>query len=62
MAAGVLADWLTYIEDSDTSGTLKTRLAEAERACTEVSDNAALAKVQAAAAAKMAKAKAKVAA
>jgi hypothetical protein len=62
MAAGVLADWLTYVDESDTAGTLKSRLAEAERACNEVSDSAALAKIQAAAAAKVAKAKAKVAA
>jgi hypothetical protein len=62
MAAHVLADWLTHIEDSDSVGTLKGRLLDAELACKELNDAAALAKVQAAAAAKMAKAKAKVAA
>jgi hypothetical protein len=62
MAAGVLADWLTYIEDSDSVGTLKARVAEAEAACREVNDMAAFGQVQVAAAAKLAKAKAKVAA
>jgi len=62
MSADVLADWLIYINDSDTSGTLKSRFAEAEEACNEVGDTAALAKIQAAAAAKVAKAKAKVSA
>jgi len=57
MAAHVLADWLTHIEDSDSVGTLKARVAEAEAACREVNDMAAFAKVQAAAAAKVAKAK-----
>jgi hypothetical protein len=62
MSDGVLADWLIYINDSDNSGTLKTRFAEAAEACNEVGDTAALAKIQAAAAAKVAQAKAKVAA
>jgi hypothetical protein len=62
MSADVLADWLIFIEDSDSVGTLKARLAEAEAACRKVNDTAALAKVQAAAAAKLAKAKTKVAA
>jgi hypothetical protein len=62
MAPNILADWLSYIDESDSVGTLKARLAEAEAACREVNDPAALAKIQAAAASKVAQAKAKVAA
>jgi hypothetical protein len=62
MAPNILADWLSYIDESDSVGTLKARLAEAEAACREVNDPAALAKIHAAAASKVAQAKAKVAA
>lgn len=57
MPEHVLADWLTYINDSTSVGELKTRLAEAETGA--AADPVALAKIQAAAAAKAAKAKAK---
>lgn len=60
MADHILADWLTYVEDASTVGELKARAAEAEAACNEVNDSAALAKVQAAVATKVAKAAKKV--
>lgn len=60
MADHILADWLTYVEDSANVGELKSRSAEAEAACKEVNDAAALAKVQAAVATKVAKAAKKV--
>lgn len=57
MPENVLADWLTYINDSSSMGELKARLAEAEESA--AADQVALAKIQAAAAAKAAKAKPK---
>lgn len=60
MADHILADWLTYVEDSANVGELKSRAAEAEAACREVNDAAALARVQAAVATKVAKAAKKV--
>lgn len=55
MPAHMLADWLTFIDDSTSVGELKERLAQAEDAC--AADPDALAKVKAAAATKAAKAK-----
>lgn len=55
MPADVLADWLSYIDESTNMGELKARTSEAEKAC--AGDPVALAKVQAAALAKSAKAK-----
>lgn len=56
MSASNLADWIAHIESSATGGEFKARAAEAEAACIEVNDTAALAKVKAAAATKAAKA------
>lgn len=55
MPAHMLADWLTFIDDSTSVGELKERLAQAEDAC--AADPDALAKVKTAAATKAAKAK-----
>jgi Protein of unknown function (DUF1071) len=55
MPEHMLADWLTFIDDSASMGELKERLAQAEEAC--AADPDALAKVKAAAATKAAKAK-----
>lgn len=55
MPAHMLADWLTFIDDSTSVGELKERLAQAEEAC--AADPDALAKVKTAAATKAAKAK-----
>jgi len=59
MAADILADWITYIDESDKAGTLKARLAEAIAAAMEVNDSRAVDQMQAAADAKAATAKAK---
>lgn len=56
MPPEVLADWLTYVNDSTSVGELKARAAEAEQ--NAAADPVALAKIQAAVAAKLAKAKA----
>lgn len=55
MTDDMLADWLSYIDESTNMGELKARTSEAEKACAV--DPVALAKVQAAALAKSAKAK-----
>lgn len=55
MPAHMLADWLSFIEDAASVGELKERLSQAEEAC--AADPDALAKVKAAAATKVAKAK-----
>lgn len=55
MPEHVLADWIAYVEESTSVGELKSRLAEAEQSA--AADPVALAKIQAAAAAKAAKAK-----
>lgn len=55
MPENVLADWISYVEEAATVGDLKARTAEAEKA--SAADPVALAKIQAAAAAKAAKAK-----
>lgn len=59
MSAEVADDWITYINDSDTSGTLKKRLAEAIQAAMEVKDSKAVDRFNAAAEAKAATARAK---
>lgn len=59
MSADILADWITYIQDSDKAGTLKARLHEAIAAAMEVNDSRAVDQMQAAADAKAATAKAK---
>lgn len=56
MAPDVLDDWLDFIDHAANVGDLKKRAAEAEAACNEINDAAALAKVQAAVATKLAKA------
>ena len=56
MPEGVLADWIAYINESATVGELKSRQAEAEQ--NAAADPVALAKIQAAALAKMSKARA----
>lgn len=55
MPEEVLTDWITYINDSSTVGEFKTRSAEAEAAA--ANSPAALAKIRAAMATKVAKAK-----
>ena len=55
MPADMLADWLSYIDEATSVGDLKKRTSEAEKAT--ASDPVALAKVQAAALAKSAKAR-----
>lgn len=55
MPENMLADWITYINDSTTVGELKARAAEAEDAA--AADPVALAKIQAAVLAKKSKAK-----
>lgn len=55
MPEGVLADWIAHIEASANTGEFKARLADAEDAAK--ADPVALAKIQAAAVAKAAKAK-----
>lgn len=55
MPADVLADWLSYIDEAANMGELKARTAEAEKASS--GDPVALAKIQAAALAKSARAK-----
>lgn len=55
MPENTMADWLDYINTAASVGELKSRLAEAEQAT--AADPVALAKIQAAAAAKAAKAK-----
>jgi hypothetical protein len=62
MDAGILADWITYINESDKAGTLKARLTEAIAAAMEVNDSRAVDQMQAAADAKAATAKAKTSA
>ena len=62
MAPNILADWLAHVDSSANVGELKARVLDAELACREVNDMAALAQVQAAAATKAAKAKKAVAA
>ncbi len=57
MPENTLADWLDYINTASSVGELKSRLAEAEQAA--AADPVALAKIQATAAAKAAKAKPK---
>lgn len=57
MPADVLADWLSYIDEAANMGELKSRTAEAEKASS--GDPVALAKIQSAALAKSAKARAK---
>jgi len=57
MDPSFLADWIAHIESSATVGELRQRTADAEAACKEVNDDEALAKVQAAAANKAAKAR-----
>lgn len=55
MPEGMVADWITHINDSANAGEFKARVADAEAAA--ASDPVALAKIQAAAIAKAAKAK-----
>jgi len=55
MPESMLADWLTYVNDSTTVGELKARASEAEEAA--AADPVALAKIQAAVLAKKSKAK-----
>ena len=57
MSASNLADWIAHIDSSTSVGELRERLAAAGAACLEVNDDAALAKIKAAAATKAAKAK-----
>lgn len=56
MSPHKLAEWLSHIESSANVGELKERTADAEAACNEIGDSAALAKIQAAANAKAARA------
>jgi hypothetical protein len=58
MSAHIAADWLVYINDSDSGATLKARTAEAVAAAEEVGDAKAADEFRAAAAAKLATAKA----
>lgn len=60
MAPGVLADWIAHIDSAANGAEFKERVADAEAACSEIGDMAALGKVQAAAATKFARAKAKI--
>lgn len=60
MAEGVLADWIAHIDSAANGAEFKARCADAEAACREINDIEALGKVQAAAATKFARAKAKV--
>lgn len=62
MAPGVLADWIAHIESSANVGEFKTRAADAESACTEIGDMAALGKIKAVSEAMAARAKTKAAA
>ncbi len=62
MAADIIEDWLIYINDSTSTAVLRTRTAEAVQAAGEVGDEAAAAKFVAAADAKAATARQKVAA
>lgn len=55
MPESMLADWITYVTDSASTGELRNRLAEAEQSAS--ADPEALSKIQAAAAAKKAQAK-----
>ena len=61
MAPNTLADWLAHVDSASTGAEFKARVADAEAACREVNDMAALAQVQSAAATKAAKAKKAVA-
>lgn len=61
MAAGVLADWIAHIESSANGAEFKARVSDAQAACLEVGDVAALGKVKSAADA-FAKSKTKAAA
>ncbi len=59
MAEHIAEDWIHYINDSDSTGTLKKRLAEAVKAAMEVKDSKAVDRFNAAAEAKAATARAK---
>jgi hypothetical protein len=62
MAENVIADWIAHIDSSANGAEFKARVADAEAACREVGDAAALGRIQAAAATIFARAKAKISA